>query len=269
MAAQCNPLIAFSRCLRRHVESSLSLPETQAATDCSFPNGRIRRRHGRRGGSLGSRGPRRLRTVKYIFALVFWSAICSAAEGLASSSAAAIQQAELDPEQCYRVRDLSFQREDVKIYLNEGHLIFLKPVQGRRIAAVFAADVDGGDAELMVFPPHTSERMSLAQFTKSPNLDEHFIASVFLFTDHTGEELLDSVKEAKKDPAAGLVLKGQFDGVVRNIAQSYEMRLVYDLLSARMGEEWIFLRRHSAGRRSATSTCSTIAGLASRCWWAS
>ena len=137
-------------------------------------------------------------------------------------------------EQCYRVRDLSFQREDVKIYLNEGHLIFLKPVQGRRIAAVFAADVDGGDAELMVFPPHTSERMSLAQFTKSPNLDEHFIASVFLFTDHTGEELLDSVKDAKKDSAAGLVLKGQFDGVVRNIAQSYEMRLVYDLLSA----EW-------------------------------
>ena len=110
----------------------------------------------------------------------------------------------------------------------------MKPVQGRRIAAVFAADVDGGDAELMVFPPHTSERMSLAQFTKSPNLDEHFIASVFLFTDHTGEELLDSVKEAKKDSAAGLVLKGQFDGVVRNIAQSYEMRLVYDLLSA----EW-------------------------------
>jgi hypothetical protein len=172
--------------------------------------------------------------VKYILALVFLSAVSNAAEGIASSTAQAIQHAELDTEQCYRVRDLSFQREDVKIYLNEGHLIFLKPVQGRRIAAVFAADVDGGDAELMIFPPHTSERMSLAQFTKSPNLDEHFIASVFLFTDRTGEELLDLLKDSKQDSAAGLVLKGQFDGVVRNIAQSYEMRLVYDLLSA----EW-------------------------------
>ena len=76
--------------------------------------------------------------------------------------------------------------------------------------------------------------MSLAQFTRSPNLDEHFIASVFLFTDLTGDELLAQLKEGKKDPAAGLVIKDQFDPVLRNIAQSYEMRLVYDLLSA----EW-------------------------------
>jgi hypothetical protein len=172
--------------------------------------------------------------VKYILALVLLSAVSSAAEGLAASTARAIQQAELDPEQCYRVRDLAFQREDVKVYLNEGHVIFMKPVQGRHIAAVFVADVDGGDAELIVFPPHTSERMSLAQFTKSPNLNEHFIASVFLFTDHTGQELLELLKEAKKDPVAGLVIKGQFDPVVRNIAQSYEIRLVYDLLST----EW-------------------------------
>jgi hypothetical protein len=172
--------------------------------------------------------------VKYILALALLSAVSSAADGTAASTARAIQEAELDPEQCYRVRDLAFQKEDVKLYLNEGHLIFLKPVQTRRIAAVFVADVDGGDAELMIFPPHTSERMSLAQFTKSPNLDEHFIASVFLFTDDTGEQLLQQLKEAKKDPAAGLVIKGQFDTVTRNIAQSYEMRLVYDLLSG----EW-------------------------------
>ena len=90
--------------------------------------------------------------MKYILALVFLSVVSSPAHETAASTAKAIQQADLDPEQCYRVRDLAFQKEDVKVYLNEGHVIFLKPVQGRRIAAVFVADVDGGDAELMIFP---------------------------------------------------------------------------------------------------------------------
>ena len=57
----------------------------------------------------------------------------------------AIQENSLDPPACYRVRDLSFAKEDVRVYLNEGYLIFTKPVDGRRTGAVFSADVEGGD----------------------------------------------------------------------------------------------------------------------------
>src|SRR5829696_4921999 len=135
-----------------------------------------------------------------MLALAVLSAICSGAESTAASISRAIQQAGLDPNECYRVRDLAFQKEDIKIYLNDGHLIFAKPVEGRRLAAAYIADVPGGDAELMVFPPYSSERRSLAAFTKSPNLNEHFRAAVFIFSDNTAAELLDMLKDAKKEP---------------------------------------------------------------------
>ncbi len=183
--------------------------------------------------------------MKYLFALALFeltrlSAVCSGADGTAASISRAIQQSGLDPGECYRVRDLAFQKEDIKIYLNEGHLIFAKPVEGRRLAAVYVGDVPGGDAELMVFPPQSSERRSLAVFTKSPNLNEHFMAAVFIFSDNTAVELQDMLKDAKKEPDSGLVLAGQFDSVVRNIATSYEIRLVHDLLSADWQREGVF-----------------------------
>lgn len=184
---------------------------------------------------------RRLLDVKYILALVVMSAVCNGAEGTAAAVSRAIQQISLDPNECYRVRDLPLSKEDLKIYLNEGHLIFARPVEGRRIAAVFLGDVPGGDAELLVFPPHSSERRSLANFTKSPNLNEHFLTAVFLFTDDTGAELLDALKEAKKEPDAGLVIAGRFDSVVRNIATSYEIRFVHDLLSSDWKSQGVFL----------------------------
>ncbi len=178
--------------------------------------------------------------MKYLVALSVLSAICSGADGIAASTAKAVEQIALDSNECYRVRDLAFQREDVKMYLNEGHLIFAKPVDGRRLAAAFVADGPTGDAEVIVFPPHSSERMSLASFTKTPNLNEHLLAGVFLFSDDSGAELLELLKEARKDPDAGLILSGQFEGVVRNIAASYEMRLLYDLLSSDWKQNGLF-----------------------------
>lgn len=178
--------------------------------------------------------------MKYVLALCLSSAVCLAAEGIAASTARAIEQISLDANECYRVRDIPFSREDLKIYLNEGHLIFAKPVDGRRLAAVFVADVPGGDAELMILPPHRSERVSLASFTKSPNLNEHFLAGVFLFSDDSGAELLELLKESKKDPDAALLLTSQFESVVRNLASSYEMRLMYDLLSSDWKQNGLF-----------------------------
>src|SRR6516165_12807382 len=94
--------------------------------------------------------------------------------GVAADIARAIRENSFDRDECYRVRDLSLTREDIKIYLTDGHLIFSKPVAGRRIAAFFAADVEGGDAEVMLLPPNKAERQSLAAYIDSPNLDEHF-----------------------------------------------------------------------------------------------
>jgi hypothetical protein len=155
-----------------------------------------------------------------------------AAEGRGAAHARAIREAGLDPDACYRVRDLSFQREDLRFYFNEGSLIFSKAVDGKRFAAVFTADVPGGDAEVLVFPPHRSERLALATFTKSPNLNEHFTAAVFLFTDNTAEELLAEIqKNPRPVPEIGTGLAQKYNDTVRNFAQSYEVRLVQERFS--------------------------------------
>jgi hypothetical protein len=153
--------------------------------------------------------------------------------GTASDIARAIRQNSFDRDECYRVRDLTLVKEDVRIYLTDGHLIFSKPVAGRRIAAVFTADVDGGDGEILVLPPDRAERQSLARYIDSPNLNEHFRAALFLFTGDDYEKLKSQIDKSptnKKAPEIGAVLDEEWGGVLRNLGDSYQTRLTLDLL---------------------------------------
>ena len=59
----------------------------------------------------------------------------AAAGGPAGDIARAIRENSFDRDECYRVRDLTLTREDIRIYLTDGHMIFSRPVAGRRIAA--------------------------------------------------------------------------------------------------------------------------------------
>ena len=74
----------------------------------------------------------------------------------------AVISAGLDPSECYRVRDMEFSVDDARFYLTEGYLIFGKAVNGAPLTAVFSAEVEGGDAEILLLPPNRSERKSLA-----------------------------------------------------------------------------------------------------------
>lgn len=155
-----------------------------------------------------------------------------AAEPSAAEISKTIRQAALDPDSCYRVRDLNFTKEDIKFYLTDGYLIFAQPVFGRRMFAVFRGDVDGGDAEVLLMPPHRSERRSLASFAESPNLDEHFKAALFLFSDGSGEELYKQAAESgHKTLDMGALLKDQWTSLARNISGGFDVRFVQDLLS--------------------------------------
>ena len=160
----------------------------------------------------------------------------------AASAAKTILNSGLDATECYRVRDLVFKKEDIRFYLTDGYLIFGKSIGSQRMSAVFTADVDGGDAEVIVFPPHRSERLSLASFTGSPNLDEHIGAAVFLFSDGTAEQLLSQIQAGspKKSQEMGLLLAQKWDSIVKNLSRSLEIRLVQDHLSTEPNREGFF-----------------------------
>src|SRR5882672_6950444 len=106
--------------------------------------------------------------MRWVIFLLFAVPVCRA--GTAADLARAIRENSFDRDECYRVRDLTLVKEDIRIYFTDGHLIFSKPVGGKRYAAVFAADVEGGDAEVLLFPPDRAERRSLAGYINSPNL---------------------------------------------------------------------------------------------------
>ena len=164
-------------------------------------------------------------------ALLMFAAAAQAA-GTAADLAATIRANRLDPDECYRVRDLVVTREDARIYLTDGYLTFARPASGAHIYAVFSAEVEGGDAEILLMPPDRSERLSLASFTKSPALNEHFRDALFVFTDDTYREMMDAIAkaEARKSPEMGAALARQWNDALGNISLSFSTRLVQDLL---------------------------------------
>jgi hypothetical protein len=143
-----------------------------------------------------------------------------------------ILAAGLDPAECYRVRDLEITHDEARIYLTDGYLMFGKPVDGVPLTAVFSGDNEGGDAEVLLLPPDRAERRSMAAYTGSPNLNEHFTQAAFIFTDDTARSLLDQVRagEAKKAPDLGAVMVDRWNSVVTNLLGGFESRIVLDIL---------------------------------------
>jgi hypothetical protein len=163
--------------------------------------------------------------------------------GTAADIARAVRENSFDRDQCYRVRDLTVVKEDIKVYLTNGYLIFSQPVAGRRVAAVFSTDVEGGDGEVILLPPDRAERRSLATFIEAPNLDEHIRAAVLLFTGDVYERLMSQIAANpanRKAPEMAPLLDEQWGGVLRNLGTSYQVRLTLDLMVGPAHAEGLF-----------------------------
>ncbi len=180
--------------------------------------------------------------IRALSVLALFVSFGLAAETPSRELARQIAEAGLDPDECYQVHDVRINRDDIKIYLTYGYLAFAKPVAGTRLAAVFSGDIEGGDAELLLLPPTRSERLSLSGFTGSPNLNEHFHSAAFVFTDDTLAELMKAVTDRgfKKSAERGAMLAQSWDAVVRNLAGSFSVRIVHDLLGEGQGPKGFF-----------------------------
>jgi hypothetical protein len=170
--------------------------------------------------------------MRWLLALALFARLPLVA-ATAADVARAIRENSFDREECYRVRDLTLIKEDIRVYLTDGYLIFSKPVEGRPIAALFVADADGGDGEVMLLPPDRAERRSLATYTDSPNLDEHFRGAIFLFTGDVYDALKKQLPDNpanKKVPELGALLDERWTSALRNLGAGYQTRLTLDLL---------------------------------------
>jgi hypothetical protein len=153
--------------------------------------------------------------------------------GSAADVARAVRDGEFDPAECYRVRDLTLAKEDIRIYFTDGYLIFSRPVAGRPIAAVFSAETDGGDGEVLLMPPDRAERKSLATYIHSPNMDEHFRTVLLLFTGNQHETLAAQIAQnpgIRKVPEMGALMAERWNPILHNLAESFQVRLTLDLL---------------------------------------
>jgi len=178
--------------------------------------------------------PRYTIYVARVLLLFFLTSLRFLHAGAATDLARQFQLISLDPDQCYRVTELNIGKEDVKVYLSSGYLILAKPIAGFRQGAVFVAAGEGADAEILLMPPSRGERLSLSTFTGSPNLEEHFKAAAFLFTDGTAAELLAKIDATppRKSPEFGNLMADQWNPVLRNLSSSFETALVHDALSS-------------------------------------
>ncbi len=175
-------------------------------------------------------------------ALLFFPALLLAGPG--QTLLQSLQEGSLDSAECYRIRDVNFARDEAQVFLTDGYLIFGKPVGGgERITAFFSAEVEGGDAELLLLPPDRSERRTLAAHAGSPNLEEHFLAAGMVFGSDTYRELLEAIKANpynQKSPEMGALLAQRWSPFLRNLGANFSLRSTADLLSPQAGRKGFF-----------------------------
>ena len=68
--------------------------------------------------------------LRFLPALILLASFRPALALTAANLGDEVQHVSLDPSECYRVLDLNFNKEDVKIYLASGYLVFTKPTRG-------------------------------------------------------------------------------------------------------------------------------------------
>ena len=124
----------------------------------------------------------------------------------------------LDPARVYKVREASLQRAALHVSLDDGTIAFTEDAGGHITGAFFK-----GDGELLLFPPNTTERASLALFTGAAILEEKFSTAYFRFNDDVFGELQSALRPA--DDAASFA--AEWNITAHNLAQEDALRLLY------------------------------------------
>ncbi|HEU4413170.1 MAG TPA: M1 family aminopeptidase [Candidatus Angelobacter sp.] len=110
----------------------------------------------------------------------------------------------LDPKDVYQIRDVSILREDLHISISDGTMALMRAVNGHVTGAVFE-----GMGEVLMVPPNRAERTSLALFTGSAVLEQHFQSAYFRFFDDSVVKELRAGFRAPADDASEFIARWQ------------------------------------------------------------
>ncbi|MBA3913421.1 MAG: hypothetical protein H0X25_06110 [Acidobacteriales bacterium] len=131
-----------------------------------------------------------------------------------------LSNASLDPHRVYQIRDASISRAGVHFTFSDGTIAFTSDVSGRITGAFFE-----GDAEVLLMPPSTSERASMALFTGGAILEERIVSAYFRFNDELFRELQPFLRHSEE----GDDFVGQWGESARTLAQADALRLFLTL----------------------------------------
>jgi hypothetical protein len=138
-------------------------------------------------------------------------------QGPAESLYLKLRSVRLDPKRVYKVRDASLDRAALHISLEDGAIAFTEDSGGHITGAFFK-----GEGEVLLFPPNTTERASLALFTGAAILEEKFSTAYFRFNDNVFGELQPSLRTP--DDAAWVA---EWNLTAENLAQVDALRLLF------------------------------------------
>jgi len=139
-----------------------------------------------------------------------------------------IRESGLDLARVYRVRDATFDREDLHFALNDGWIIAGQEIAGHVTSAFFV-----GDGEVLVIAPDLRERASLGLFLNSAVLEEKFSSAYFrFFDDRFFQELEPALRKADNPEFAA-----KADATAKELARADALRLLMAYVNAPSGSE--------------------------------
>ena len=123
----------------------------------------------------------------------------------------------LDASRVYKVRSATLDRGAVHMSLEDGAIAFTEEADGHITGALFQ-----GDGDLLLIPPNSVERASMALFTGAAILEERFSIAYLRFNDDVYNELKDRLRPS--EDTANFV--DQFNKLATTIAPEDALRLL-------------------------------------------
>jgi hypothetical protein len=140
----------------------------------------------------------------------------------------ALEDARLEMNRVFPVRDLRLRRGAVTFNFERGRLMFAEPIGGVVTGLLF-----WGKGTMLAMPPGSVEKQQLNLFAGAPTLNEHFTEVLMRFTDDTYSELMSQISgAAEQEQAESLPELGSFQDLLKGRTLT-NYRILADLLNGR------------------------------------